>query len=352
MPFAIDRKKIKGIASILALNLLLAILIVFFLCPSCFFSLHRVYEIWDDILYSYLLCLVLGIGNEYINNALDQKISWIREPVKRLLLNIIAMVAYSFFASLILVYLFINLVFTLNPEDITWQQYIGYTYVPIGITVVIATFLTSRGFLLSWREAAIETEKLKTENITSRYESLKNQVNPHFLFNSLNTLSSLVYEDPDMAAQFVRKLADVYRYVLDTRNQEVVSLAEERAFVISYIFLQKIRYENNLQVTINLPDDSHMMIPPLSLQMLLENAMKHNEISDEKPLHIDLYLENDEYIVVRNSLQRKNTMEKLSGVGLNNIQWRYEYLTKKTVKIWADTDEFVVKLPVLNVKPL
>jgi LytS/YehU family sensor histidine kinase len=207
--------------------------------------------------------------------------------------------------------------------------------------------------LLSWRQAAINAEKLKTESIASRYESLKNQVNPHFLFNSLNALSNLVYEDQELAIKFIRKLSEVYRYVLDTRNQEVVKLSDELAFLDSYIFLQKIRYEDNLKININLPRHTEAMIPPLSLQMLVENAIKHNIVSEDEPLHIDLFMEDDDYIVVRNNLQKKNIGEvppggASPGIGLANIKSRYETLTQKAVEVGSTPHDFLVKIPVLK----
>lgn len=205
--------------------------------------------------------------------------------------------------------------------------------------------------MLSWRQAAIESEKLKTERVSSQYESLKNQVNPHFLFNSLNALTALVYEDQDQAAKFIKKLADVYRYVLDNQQKEVVPLSEEIRFVEAYVFLQKIRFEENLQVTIQVPADTQAMVLPLSLQMLVENAIKHNIISDDEPLHIQVYLEEEEFIVVKNNLQLKTSHEYSSGLGLKNIQSRYEYLSKKEISVLNSADEFIVKLPLLNLQP-
>ncbi len=307
--------------------------------------------LWTNVIYSWTLTIALAYGNGYINDLLDRHISWIHQPVRRLLLALAAMFGYSLVAVLLIDVVFIRVIFVHRFAEyfanFTWQDYLERTYFPLGITVVITTFLTSRSFLLSWREAAIEAERLKTENMASKYESLRSQVNPHFLFNSLNALTALVYEDPDMAARFIKKLSEVYRYVLDTRHREVVSLQEELAFLESYIFLQKIRYENNLQINLQLPRQEKIMIPPLSLQMLLENAIKHNEISEEKPLHIALYLENDEYIVVSNKLQKKNIRETSSGIGLENIKLRYEYLTKKVVEVLSGPEEFTVKLPLL-----
>jgi len=175
--------------------------------------------------------------------------------------------------------------------------------------------------------------------------------NEEILFNSLNVLTSLIPKDQELATKFVKKLSEVYRYVLDNQNKEIVPLSEELQFLESFIFLQKIRFQDHLKVAIDLPKKSDIMVPPLSLQMLMENAIKHNEVSQENPLEITLYLENDEYLVMRNSLQQKNQPIESSGIGLENIKARYEFLTDKLVQILRDQGQFEVKLPVLKFKP-
>jgi LytS/YehU family sensor histidine kinase len=213
----------------------------------------------------------------------------------------------------------------------------------MGITLVITVILTSRSFLLNWRQTAIDAEKFKRESTVAKFESLRNQVNPHFLFNSLNALTNLVYEDQDKAAKFIKQLSEVYRYLLETRDLEIVPLSEETRFLDSYLFLQKIRFGEKLKVTVSLDDES-CMVAPLVLQMLVENAIKHNEISEEHPLNIRLYLDGD-YLVVENSLQKKSTMAGGSpGIGLDNICKRYEFLTEKKVEIHQN-NLFTVRLP-------
>ncbi|MEQ9443695.1 MAG: histidine kinase [Cyclobacteriaceae bacterium] len=345
------KRKLRRWAIYLGVNLLIATAIVFFLTPRLFFSIEGWRDLVDDILYSFTLCLVLGGGNDFLNAWIGRRVSWIHHPTKRFLLNTIALLTYSFLASLLIAFIFIQLFFANNPSEVPWHVYVETAYLPLGIAVVLTFFITSRGFLLSWRQAAIEAEKLKTERVSSQYETLKNQVNPHFLFNSLNALTSLVYEDQDQAAKFIKKLADVYRYVLDNQQKEVVPLSEEIRFVEAYVFLQKIRFEDNLQVSIQIPADTPAMVLPLSLQMLVENAIKHNIISDDEPLHIQLYLEEDEFMVVKNNLQPKTSHEYSSGLGLKNIRSRYEYLSKKEISVLSSENEFIVKLPLLNLQP-
>ncbi len=205
-----------------------------------------------------------------------------------------------------------------------------------------------RGFFFSWREEAVNVEKLKSERLSSKFESLKNQVNPHFLFNSLNALTSLVHKDPELSEQFIKKLSDVYRYVLDSQDKEVVSLGEELSFTESFIFLQKIRHGDSLEVTVNIPKAAlEKQVPPLAFQMLIENAIKHNIVSEAKPLKIEVSV-SDHWLVVSNNLQRRKDVENTSGLGINNIKMRYEFLSNQSIMIDETPDEFVVRIPLLD----
>jgi LytS/YehU family sensor histidine kinase len=185
------------------------------------------------------------------------------------------------------------------------------------------------------------------ENFVARFENLKSQVNPHFLFNSFNALTNLVYEDQDKAAKFIKKLSDVYRYVLDTRDREVVSLEEEMDFLKSYVFLQQIRFGEKLKIDIQL-NGIKSMVAPLALQMLIENAIKHNVVSEESPLTVKVYAD-DQYLAVENDLQKKVILsEDKSGVGLDNIRKRYEFLTGREIVIQETPEKFIVRLPFIT----
>ena len=193
-------------------------------------------------------------------------------------------------------------------------------------------------------------KRLKKEQMASKYESLKNQVNPHFLFNSLNALTNLVYEDQDQAANFIRQLSKVYRYVLDTRAQEVVELKTEMEFIDSYLYLQKIRFDEKLKVEIDVNGYENRMVPPMSIQMLLENAIKHNTIAKDEPLTIQIKVEEDK-VIVSNNLQKKNIpVSEISGTGINNITSRYEFLSQEKVEVLETETDFTVKLPLLKLE--
>jgi LytS/YehU family sensor histidine kinase len=204
-------------------------------------------------------------------------------------------------------------------------------------------------FLLEkWRFSLAELERFKKENAEFQFESLRNQVNPHFLFNSLNTLSSLIFQDQEKAGSFVRELSDVYRYILENRDRELVSLKKELEILKSYIYLILLRFEQNLSVKIDIPNRlDNLLIPPLTLQMLVENATKHNIISKRKPLKIQIFSA-DDYLVVSNNLQQKETRTYSSKLGLENIKSRYNYLTDKAVEITDGPDNYIVKIPLIK----
>ncbi|WP_052307610.1 histidine kinase [Belliella baltica] len=219
---------------------------------------------------------------------------------------------------------------------------------PTGIEVIIITIFIARSWLFEWKIAAIEAEKLKSENIASQYQSLKDQLNPHFLFNSLNVLSNLVYESADKSAEFIQQLSRIYRYVLDVQDEELVSLEMEIDFALNYLSLQKIRFEQSLEFHIDVFESKEWSIPPLSLQLLLENAIKHNVTSVTKPLKIWIGIENQK-LIVKNNIQPKLNKKANSGIGLNNITKRYNLLSETSPEITQTEKEFIVKLPLLKV---
>lgn len=193
----------------------------------------------------------------------------------------------------------------------------------------------------------LDNQKLRTENLLSQYETLKNQLNPHMLFNSLNTLYSLIRENPDKAQSYVQELSKVLRYTLQDSENHLVTLEEEMSFVHSYIYMLKVRYEDNLQFDIRLhPSCTSRKLPTMSVQMLIENAVKHNEISNRKPLVIRIMAE-DSHVVVSNHIQPKLTSDASTQIGLDNLSRRYRLLAGKEVEIRTDDDNFTVILPII-----
>lgn len=210
------------------------------------------------------------------------------------------------------------------------------------------------GALLYWyiknRERNFKKlQKLEQEKIQFQFQVLRNQVNPHFLFNSFNTLISFIEDDPALAVDYVEKLSSFFRNIVNYRDQDIISLEEELGVLTTYFYLQQKRHGENLKLNISIPaeEKKHIFIPPLTLQLLIENAIKHNAVSKETPLEINIYLENDK-LVIKNNINPKITREPGTGTGLQNIVKRYNLLSSETVSVTDDGTDFTVILPVLN----
>jgi sensor histidine kinase YesM len=316
----------------------------FLMCPECYKVFDRGFPV---ALFSGLMWLFLWKGNEYIYVYTDRYVSWFKTPLKRMFIGLGLMILYSSLIVSIIAFVFYIIVFKQEIDVSFFAQVRQTAFYSIIVSLIIMSFFTARGFLLAWRQAAINIEKIQKENISSQYEALKNQVNPHFLFNSLNALSSLVYDHPGKAVEFINRLSEVYRYVLDSKDKEAVPISEELIFVKSYLFLLEARFERNLRTEINI-DGNTGYLPPMAIQMLIENAVKHNEISDEHPLNISIY-EEDHYIYVKNSVQLKSQERINSGIGLKNIESRYSVLSDNPVTIEQTEDTFLVGLPILQI---
>jgi LytS/YehU family sensor histidine kinase len=203
-------------------------------------------------------------------------------------------------------------------------------------------------FMDQLRQSVEEKEMLKRESLYAQLNALKTQVNPHFLFNNLNTLSSIIPENPKQAVDFVQQLSKVYRHILELKDEQSISLQTELDMLKAYGFLLKTRFGDNLEINIDVPEEKlQKQIVPLSLQLLMENAIKHNIVSASKPLKIDVYALNGN-IVVTNNLQVKNQLNESTGIGLENIQNRYKLLSDKQVEVKETKTEFTVSIPLIE----
>lgn len=214
----------------------------------------------------------------------------------------------------------------------------------IGITIGALIF-----FYLEWTKALQRENMLREEKLIFQYETLKSQVNPHFLFNSLNTLSSLVATDAQLSEQFINKLSSIYRYILENRDTELIDLSLEIGFVHDYFFLQKIRDNGKIDLIVDLKNSAHYEILPISIQLLVENALKHNSATREKPLSIKIHMEND-YLIVENALQPKMHLEPSSKTGLKNLSERVKLIMNREVQIEPGNSIFKVKIPVKQIQ--
>jgi len=335
----------KAIRSLLLVSLVLTVM----LNPLTVQSLPR-FAITFAVTFGY--SAGLWFVNGYSVDWLNARYPWTEQPLRRLVLTLLSSVGGS-----ILVILALNTVLLLLQglplSELRKPYMYAQVLVPLAVTIIITLFLHSRSFFMQWREAAIRAERLEKETAVARLDSLRRQVDPHFLFNSLNALTSLVEEnDPARAVRFIRQLSQVYRYVLDSQSQELVPLADELRFAESYLYLQQTRLGEALQVEMRLPPPAEMaafFLPPLALQLLLENAVKHNTAFQADPLRLRVELNaTARTLTVRNTLRpRRLAPGEASGLGLQNLQARYAFLTERPVEFGPVGEEFVVRLPLL-----
>ncbi len=311
-------------------------------------------ELVEGLIFSVSVTFLISLSVFYISDLFEKKFPWEHTSTrKRIFLQLLTSIILGIIIMIVFMISFHH-VFDggivanceLAPE--TKVHFFNNIVMTIVLTAV-ANLILEGGYLANqWKKSLIETEKFKRKNVQSQFESLKNQVNPHFLFNSLNALSSLVQTDPIKAEEFINEFAKIYRYVLDMKDKFLVPLQEEYHFIRSFIFLHKIRFGSNLQVDIQIdPSQYDSFIPPLSLQELIENAIKHNIVSKENPLQIDIFIEGNQ-LVVRNNIQRRMQPIQSTKTGHKNLVDRYKMLSSRE-PIFEHSDHFYsVKLPLIK----
>lgn len=218
-----------------------------------------------------------------------------------------------------------------------------------GILICLTFFMFINFFYESYlnQQVGIELERAKSENLLAQFELLRQQVNPHFLFNSLNTLKYMVESNDKQAVNFILKLSDIYRFTLESRKMDLIKLSDEMKILEAYLYLLKARFEEGIDLSININQKHYStLIPPFTLQLLIENCIKHNIVSLDHPLHVSMYSEED-FIIVENKLQQKKVAEVSTGLGLQNINNRYIQFLNKKIEVVASDTFFTIKLPVI-----
>jgi sensor histidine kinase YesM len=312
------------------------------------FKIQFNYLIWENFCYTMLYGLSLYYANALVFIFLDSVYKTNRFSLNRLIVGFVS----TFFITLFVVFL-LRIFEEVIVENQSFQEYIqnekmSNFIVPVVIFLIVSLAIHSFYFYKTLQENKVKEQKIIAGTASAKFESLKNQIDPHFLFNSLNVLSSLIEENPENAQRFTTSLSKIYRYVLEQKDKELVSVEEELAFAKTYMDLLKMRFENSLFY--ELPDvlpNPDAKVVPLSLQFLLENTVKHNVVSEQKPLHIRIFIEGD-YLAIQNDYQKKEVLQDRKGVGLQNIINRYGIITNRKVLIEQNEQTFTVKIPVLT----
>ena len=302
------------------------------------------------LLISAMYSFGLGFAQGIINDSLSNKWDWIEHTNTRIWAGIVTTVLYTVPVVLLIDYVNFIVISGYNVDRFFSGRYLWQHVFYIILSFGVSAFIHARGFMIQWKNS-VKQESTKQEIVakteTAKFESLKNQLDPHFLFNSLNVLTSLIGENPQQAERFTTKLSKVYRYVLEQRNKDLVPIEEELKFAKTYMELLGMRFEEAVQF--NIPDNisnNELKIVPLSLQLLLENAVKHNVVSTSKPLTINIY-EEGSYLMITNNVNPKEAIGKSTKIGLQNIADRYGLITDKGVKIENNNKTFKVSLPLL-----
>ena len=309
---------------------------------------HIDIEWYYAVLTIFLITLFTWEGNRLLQPVIEKRIDSVRNKIKYLAVFFISGNVVSFAFTFFIIWL-VGMVLHQN----SFQQ----NLIPLKLNMIYAGLVNLFFHLINaiffffkeYKKQWMEAEELRRNSDQAQLQLIKNQVNPHFLFNNLNVLSSLVIKDNPEANKFIEEFAKVYRYILTNQDKELVELQSELDFIKPYIFLLQKRFDNGLQVELNIPENyKKSYLIPVALQMLIENAIKHNIVSRAKPLHIEVHVNGNNTLVVTNNLQLKQSTEPSTQIGLQNIQKRYQLICGRAVEVVCTDKEFTVSLPLLH----
>ena len=311
------------------------------------FNVINDYVIWFGISIGVTMFLAIIIFQEI--GWLQKMLPWKKNVTKRIVAEFFLTITTVFVTMAILAYFTYPLHLEFSGLKANYNEHL-FEELSIGTFMLVLILSITEGsyFFNEWKNGLVLSEKLNKEKVESQLEALRNQANPHFLFNSLNVLSSLVHTDPDKAEEFINKFASVYRYVLNIQDKNLVTLKEELDFLNSYLYLQKIRFSEGLEIEIDINKEfeEHFVLP-FSLQSMVENAIKHNIVSKDLPLKVNVYFKDDK-ICVTNNIQLRDNEDETTGMGLKNLQQRYFLLANVMPEYEQKNEEFVVCIPLLK----
>jgi len=296
-----------------------------------------------------IITMVIWLGNRYIMIWSRNRYPQFELVRKRLLVQSLTMLVFTLAANNLLGYVLDACGLKEHPENVdVFTIIINSNAAAIFCTLTVVAIYESIYFMNELRKSVEEKEMLKRESLKAQLNALKTQVNPHFLFNNLNTLSSIIPDNPKQAVDFVQQLSKVYRHILEVQDEQSIPLKDELDVMKAYTFLLQTRFGENLDITIDVPEEKmKKRIVPLSLQILMENAIKHNIVSADKPLRIDVFAENGK-LVVSNNLQKKKQLSESTGIGLNNIRNRCKLLGNGKVEVTENETSFTVSIPLIE----
>lgn len=341
----------KLLKLLLSLVILVQLIVITYNHLSGYYTLSGIPHFFIRLSRGTLLSLIgaflIAYPDLYLIRYLNKRAAWNKKLIQRIIIQFSFTVLLAFIIA-ILITLFANWIsaYTEDLDSVLISNALIYAVVNIILMILLEAWL----FFMENAQSKEKAQNLEKELSQIKYEVLKNQINPHFMFNSLNVLSGLIEKDTGKAQQFVDEFATIYRYVLETIEKPIVSLNEELGFVRSYFFLQRMRYGESLILNTNIPAELlSLHLPPLSLQVVLENAIKHNIVNQQQPLTIEIYNDNS-WLMVRNNLQKKISQKSSTGLGQKNIIKRYAMLSEEIPKFIVETNHYSVKLPLIDIE--
>lgn len=294
-----------------------------------------------------MVAVMVWLGNRVISSTLESKLPWLKFGVSRFMVQITINVIYSL-AVINISYAIFKYLFTEDPP--TFSQFIVMNAYGALIIIPISSIYFGIYFLRSWTKSQLEAERLEKESTKAQLQTLRNHLDPHFLFNNLNILSALIDTDARQSQRYLEKFAEVYRVILQSDKEELVTVSNEIQFIESYLYLVKIRFGELLSVEVNVSQlAQNKYIPPLTIQMLIENALKHNTITEDDVLHINI-TDHHNFLQVSNTLNRKSEIAESNGSGLKNIELRYSYYTDEKMEIKEEDGKYIVKIPLIDLQ--
>jgi len=304
------------------------------------------YILLHNIVFTFTVSSAIFAANITTGRSLDKYVPWTGNVRQRIIIEFLITSINAALIMLLWTYVYFQFI------DIPVGSFKIYLFenilTALVVNLIATTIMESNDIFQQWKASLVEAERLQKESLRTQYEALKAQVNPHFLFNSLNTLSSLVHADPDLAEEFIDEFARFYRYILEIKDKNLVSLREELSMMDSYVYLQKIRFGDTLQVE-NRIDNSFLdhLLPPLTLQILAENAIKHNALSPEYPLLISLEIKNG-FLLMKNNLHQRQEEIKSTGLGLLNLKEKYKILSEAQPEFNQQDQRYVASIPLIS----
>lgn len=335
------------IESVLA-SLVIAIIIPFIFLLRVFFTHDHMKE--EDFLMGFIFSFTVSFCIYFFNVRIVQKFRNLEKSFRSQFLRIFLELVITMSISGIVMAIVFTVFLYFSDFERERAEVAMFDNILIALTInlVVVTIMEIVFFFRKWKNSLIESEQLRRKNVEIQYAALTNQINPHFLFNSLNVLTSLIQDDPPKALTFTKEFSKIYRYVLDSKDKLVVSLQEELNFLNSYLYLQKIRFGKGLnhltQIDVYCLD---YFLPPLSLQLLVENAIKHNELSELNPLNLTIRGTGDEITVTNNFQPKEKNVDK-TGIGLKNLTERYSHYTDQIPVFKVENGLYIATIPLLK----